>query len=242
MGDGLFYGEIRRDYEGFIKLLNSSDLVELGLDQCYQELHKKVYILKEILNESGPVNSIGLSYSLETLGGLIEFIYLLSQNRYKLAASSLRNSMETFAKSLIHINSLSDTNGFTNNIELAISKIGDEYIVNVQKKIRNKPLKKIIGDNYREILKKLYWCLCDIVHARDTSFNHCYEYLEEILKSNFDESKFYTLYDSAMVFTNKALVIFYIQYFETINNNMNEIKLEYIIGELEEDFHQVFRS
>ncbi|MBJ7966980.1 hypothetical protein [Bacillus cereus] len=242
LSDGLFFGEIKRDYEEFIKLFSSNELIELGLDQDYKMLHKKVYIFKELLNECEIVDTTTLSYSLDTLGSLIEYIHLLSQHRYKLAASLLRGSMETFAKALIHINSLSDSHGFTNNIELAISKMSENYIVNFLKLPRNKPLKTKIGNAYREVLKNLYWDLCDIVHSRDTAYNHCYEYLESILHNQFEESKYRVLYDYAILFLNKILVIFYIQNVEIINKNMNEIKLEYIINELESDYHLIFRT
>ncbi|MFE3573720.1 hypothetical protein [Lysinibacillus sp. NPDC059133] len=242
LSEGLFFGEIKRDYEEFIKLFSKNELIELGLDQDYKLLHKKVYIFKEMLNECEIVNSTALSYTLDTLGSLIEYIHLLSQNRYKLAASLLRGSMETFAKALIHINSLTDSHGFTNNIELAISKISDDYINNILKLARNKTLKKKIGDAYREVLKDLYWSLCDIVHSRDTAYNHCYEYLESILNNRFEQSKYKVLYDYAILFINKMLVIFYIQNIGVINKNMNAIKLEYIVGELEPEYHQIFRT
>ncbi len=150
--------------------------------------------------------------------------------------------METFAKTLIHINSLNDSHGFTNNIELAVSKISDNYIVNVLKLVRNKPLKRVIGTTYRDALKNLYWNLCDIVHSRDTTYNHCYEYLDSILNNEFEESKYRILYDYAILFLNKMLVIFYIQNIETINKNMNQIKLEYIINEFESTYQQIFRT
>ncbi|MED1621374.1 hypothetical protein CN568_13400 [Bacillus pseudomycoides] len=242
LSGGLFFGEIKKDYEEFIKLFSSNELNELGLDQDYKVLHKKVYIFKELLNECEIADTTALSYSLDTLGSLIEYIHLLSQHRYKLAASLLRGSMETFAKALIHISSLRDSNGFTNNIELAVSKISQDYIVNFLKLTRNKPLKTTIGNAYREVLKNLYWNLCDIVHSRDTTYNHCYEYLESILNNEFEESKYRVLYDYAILLLDKMLVIFYIQNMETINKNMNEIKLEYIISQLESDYHQIFRT
>jgi hypothetical protein len=242
LNNGLFFGEINKDYEEFIKFFSGNKIMELGLDQDYKLLHKKVYIFKEMLNECEIGNPTALSYSLDTLGSLIEYIYLLSQHRYKLAASLLRGCMETFAKALVHFNSLTDSNGFTNNIELAISKISDNYIVNVLKRTRNKPLKKKIGNDYREVLKNLYWSLCDIVHSKDTTYNHCYEYLESILKNEYEEPKYKALYDYAILFLNKMLVIFYIQNMDEINKNMNALKLEYIIGDLEENYHQIFRT
>ncbi len=242
LNGGLFFGEIKRDYEEFVRLFNSNELIELGLDQDYKMLHKKVYIFKELLNECNITDNTASSYCLDTLGSLIEYIHLLSQHRYKLAASLLRGAMETFAKSLIHIDSLIDSHGFTNNIELAISKISDNYISNFLKVVRNKPLKRAIGTAYREVLKNLYWNLCDIVHSRDTTYNHCYEYLDSILNNEFEESKYRILYDYAILFLNKMLVIFYIQNIDTINKNMNQIKLEYIITEFESVYHQIFRT
>lgn len=238
--NGLFFGDIERDYEEFLKLLNNNEISELELDQDFKLLHKKVYIFKEMLSECEIEDPTALSYYIDTLGSLIECIYLLSQHRYKLVASVLRGAMETFAKALIHNNSLSDSNGFTNNIELAISNIADNYIVNVLKVARNKTLKRKIGNSYRDVLKELYWYLCDIVHSRDTAYNNCYEYLESILKTKFDDNKYRTLYDYAILLLNKLLVIFYIQNYKDINENMNRIKLEFIVSELEEDYHQIF--
>ncbi|PFA08035.1 hypothetical protein [Bacillus thuringiensis] len=242
VNDGLFFGEIKKDYKEFIKLFSNNELIEPELIQDYEILHKKVYIFKEMLNECEITDATAISYSMDTLGSLIEYIHLLSQHRYKLAASLLRGAMETFAKSLIHIDSLIDSHGFTNNIELAISKISDNYISNFLKLVRNKPLKRAIGTAYREVLKNLYWNLCDIVHSKDTTYNHCYEYLDSILNTEFEESKYRILYDYAILFLNKMLVIFYIQNIEIINNNMNQIKLEYIISEFDSTYQQIFRT
>ncbi|GGG34228.1 hypothetical protein GCM10007425_31190 [Lysinibacillus alkalisoli] len=239
MVEDIYSGNSEKDFAIFFGMILEEKEINQQLKSKYKAIHKRIYNFKEIINISGTQEATAQSFLLETLNGLIDVTDLLSKNRYKLASTILRNSMETFAKYLVVQNQLQDYEGFTNNFESATSHLINNYISLVLRRPRNKDFKRLINTSYKDPFRNLYGELCDIVHARDTNYSEYHHYLESIRNSNFNQIKFEKVFNFIISCVDKMVVIFYLQNAEFLLENANQVKLDYLLSNFDENFSEV---
>lgn len=236
----IYSQNLKSDFAIFFEMIiNESEIKREALKPRYQIIHERIYNFKEIINLSNTTTTIAHSYLLETLNGLIDVTDLLSKNRYKLASTILRNTLETFAKYLVNENHLLDQEGFSNNFDSGSSALILKYITQVLNQARNKNLRKCINHYYVISLKDIYWKLCDIVHARDTTYNECNEYLETIRNASYDEVKFEKVFNLFLTSLDKMTVLLYLQNAKFLLENANQIKLDYLLLKFDENFSEI---
>jgi len=235
--NSIFHGDLNNDFQHFMEILFENDLYESSRIDLYRKIHSKIYVFKELINniEYNDINK-AKNFIYDTLGSFIEFTYLISKYRYKSAAMVLRGSMETFAKFLVFESGKPDTYSFTNNIESSFANITNEFIVNYRKQQRNRDFKRVFGDEYRVNTCSKYWELCDIVHSKDTVYNHCFEFLDSIINSELDDIKEKYLINLAIDIVGRFMVIIVIFKANSIFRDLNGIMMEIYLDLLHSKF------
>ncbi|KAA0784605.1 hypothetical protein [Bacillus sp. BPN334] len=219
---------------------------KLGIPICewtemdlIKDFHKSLYIYKELLSEITLAED-PKSYFLESLNGLMEFLWVILCGKYRLSSMTLRGSMETYAKGLlIHLIGRS-TDKFSNNIESSFKNIVDQ-ISTSQGLNRNKKdsLKKLMNQKFADKVKQEYWDLSDVVHSRETMFNACSEYIDDILSIVKEEELLILMMNKVNKILKYFIEILVISNYEDLDNNMNYFIFKDIKNRLSDEFKEV---
>lgn len=230
---------IDADYELFKDLLMESSGFDCDTNSKNKLTHSNVYKFKELFSTI-TLNEDSQNYYLESINGQIEFFWLISLGKYKLASMALRGAMENFSQGLMHQFSMSPSKKFSENMDRSIKEVIESFC---QQKKLSPSIKKSFGKDFRTLFldpfKNKYWDLCDIVHSRDTTFNSCREFLEDVLKKQHNDDQADGLLELALEISEYILVIFYYSNYSLITTQLNHIKLDLIVSNFSSEFHKI---
>ncbi|MEQ6357743.1 hypothetical protein ABNX05_24355 [Lysinibacillus sp. M3] len=233
---------VNDDFVKFQEILSNKLNISMLKDyhiQSLKNLHKYLYIYKEILNEL-PLLEEAKSLAFDSFNGSMEFLICLIQGKYKLASMVIRGSMETYAKSLVLTTPVEPTTKFSNNIEISLKNMTENICNSESLNFRLcKELKKTVNSTYADVIKKEYWELSDIVHSRTTTYNSCSEFLDDVLIIKFDESIFNLLLDKCNNIIKYFIEIIVLVNYKNLDSKMNYLAFEYITGNLSENFKNI---
>lgn len=245
METALVYSDmISRDFSELMDLLEISNENNNGLilseDEKIQEFHQKLFILNDVVNELDFVDENAKNAFLELISSFLDFIWLMSCSRYKVAVITLRSGMEMYAKGLVRNIASTEVDSFSNNIEKVNRIISGNKKIKLNLSVRaGKDLKKFLNREYVDAMKSIYWEYSDTVHGRVGEFSDFTTYMESILEkeNNYNES----IYNKIMDLSNNEieLLLEYLIIIEldALDDKMNPNKLEFILRILGSNFN-----
>lgn len=234
-----FSQSIESDYSIFKDIIYRHSHFNCDTNHKFKIVHSKIYLFKELFTGI-TMDPVAEENILESINGQIEFLWLISIGKYKVASMSYRGATENFSKGIAYQLALSPTNKFAENIDISIKRSIEQIssansLSTATKKSFAKEFRKLLLDP----IKQSYWDLCDIVHSRDQSFNSCKEFLEDILEPKHDNNQLDALLDLIINISNYIIIIFYYSNFQSINSEINLVKLDLITNTFPSSFDSI---
>ena len=241
----LVYSEmISKDFSELMILLeiskeNSNGLI-LSEDEKLKKFHQRLFILNDVINELVFADVNAKNAFLELISSFLDFMWLMSCSRYKVAVITLRSGMEMYAKGLVRQISSTEVDSFSNNIEKVNSVISSNKKIELNLSVRNgKALKKFLNEKYVDVMKDMYWKYSDTVHGRVSEFSDFTTYMESILEKekNYNEYIYNKIMDLSINEIELLLEYLIIIELDALDDRMNPNKLEFILNILGENFN-----
>lgn len=244
----LVYSDIiLNDFSELMILLEISNENNKGVilsDDKIRKFHQRLFIFNEIINELDFVDENAKNAFLELVSSFLDFIWLMSCSRYKVAVLTLRSGMEMYAKGLVRNISSIEANSFSNNIEKANSVISSNKKAELGLSNKEKKdLRKFLNEKYVDAMKEIYWEYSNTVHGSVEDFSDFTTYMEGILdkKNNYDEDIYNQIMNLSINEIELLLEYLIVIELDSLDERMNPIKLESILKNLGNNFN-VYKS
>lgn len=220
---------IQGDYITFVELLNVDGIKENYNDELSM-FHKLVYCYKELILLNN-TNKIGMTYFIESISDLLEFVNLVCTGKIKPAKMLLRSFMETNAKAIYYsILCATPNDGYSNNLDIIIKQIKITKIEH-KSKIESKKITKELEEKLKMPLKEnYYWPICDYVHSNNETNLTGSEYLIEIFSVTKDFDKITESLDQAIGLIKEIILLTLLSKLDYYLNEAKSEKVTYVIS------------